>query len=50
MWGCNLALCAVNLAEAAGESMSQTVLAEIYVSAALRVMSSKLKFAAVSIT
>ena len=49
LWGCNLGLCAVNLAEAAGESIPMTVLAEIYVSAALRVMSTKFKFAAVSI-
>ena len=49
LWGFNLSLCAVNLAEAAGESISLTVLAEIYVSAALRVMSTRMKFAAVSI-
>lgn len=50
MWGLNLGLCAVNLAEASGEATSSTTLAEIYISAALRITVGKFKFLAVGIS
>lgn len=49
MWGLNLGLCSVNMAEAAGESVPGATMAEIYISTALRVTAGKLKFMAVSL-
>nr|QGX48188.1 SREBP [Sinonovacula constricta] len=43
VWGLNLGLCAVNLAEAAGESLPSTTMAEVYISSALRVSAGQLK-------
>ena len=48
MWGLNLGMCAVNLAEASGEATPSATLAEIYISAALRITVGKFKFLSVS--
>lgn len=47
MWGLNLGLCAVNLAEASGEATPSTTVAEIYISTALRITVGRFKFLAV---
>ena len=52
LWGLNLALCAVNMGEAAKESIPRWLLAEIYATSALQVKAAlpdRLHFMAVSI-
>lgn len=50
-WGVNLSLCAINMAEAAGDALPLTQLAEIYATCAIRIQISlpwKLKYLSVS--
>lgn len=50
-WGVNLSLCAINMAEAAGDALPLTQLAEIYATCAIRIQISlpwKLKYLLVS--
>jgi hypothetical protein len=50
-WGVNLSLCAINMAEAAGDALPLSQLAEIYATCAIRVQTSlpwKMKYLSVN--